>query len=1725
MEPQIRVASFNASLNRSNAGELITDLSTPDNAQAQAVAEIIQRSNPDVVLVNEFDFDADGTAADLFRTNYLEVGQNGVDPVEYPFVYVAPSNTGLQSGFDLDNSGTVGDGPNDAFGFGFFEGQFAFVIYSKFPILEDEVRTFQEFRWADMPDALLFDVTEGERPLFDPERPFDPANPDDPNTSFYTEEEAAAVRLSAKNHVDLPVVVDGEVVHILAAHPTPPVFDGVEDRNGKLNSDEIRFWNDYVQGADYIYDDQGRTGGLDQGERFVIVGDYNADPFDGDSRNGAANQFFDNPLILGSTTDASITPAGPGGAEQAVLQGALNDTNIGNPAFDTADFGPDTTVANLRVDYALPSVAGFDYVDGAVFWPETTDPTFDLVGTFPFPSSDHRLVQVDLAITEDGTRDDPNRTIVEGTGFAGLVEIPSGTEFEGTVLGGLSGLVRNPVTGTYLAVSDDRGLEDDTGAPTSSPRVYELAIDLSDGSLDEGDVTILGVLTLTDADGNVLNDLNPDLEGIAFGPAGELVISSERDADGNPALYFFDAETGQLTDTVLPDAKFLPVEDADGTRISGVINNLGFESLTVTPNEERLFTATEGGLVQDGGRATFDTPAYPRVIEYDAETLEPIAEYIYEVDRIAVPTEGFADSGLVELIAIDNEGTFLALERSFSLPETATIDDRGYTGKIYLTSIQGATDVSGVDAIPFDEDGEPLVDELMRKDLLVDLGVFGIEPDNIEALALGPQNADGTVPLIVMSDDNFSAFGPQANQFIAINLDLGTVPTITPDLETPSELRYPGPTPLVIAHRGFSADRPEHTLEAYQLAIDAGADFIEPDLVSTSDGVLIARHEPWLATVETDEDGNVVLDDNGDPVITFASTDVATRPEFADRLTTKDIGFSSDGLFGSVTGWFAEDFTLEEIKTLRAVEDEPDVRPQSAEFDGQFEIPTLEEIIQLVQEVEADTGQIVGIYPETKEPSYFDAIGLSLEEPLIQTLVDTGFTDPDRVFIQSFEVANLLDLQETVMPAAGVDLPLVQLLFNAPTFPTFDIFQAQAAGDLSAYASLPLITETTVSGDFLTPEGLAALAESYAEGVGPTLSLIFNDDTTQTTLVEDAQAADLLVHAYTHRDESLGAGSEGLDLTAEENYARFLSSGVDGLFTDNPDTGRAVTDELFVEEGPDPDDPAIYLHPTDPNQSLVVTSMKNGGLRVYDLAGEEISRIEQDGIRYNNVDVIYDIIVGDLVTEPSDLIVASDRANDTLAFFQIDPDAGTLTEISGGELSLISVPETIFGVDDGEATAYGLATYTSLEDGTEYIFVTQADGNQIAQLALNPDGLGGFNAEIVRTIELPVPEGEDPADFQSEGIAVDRELGRVYVSVEEELGLVAFGAEPTDGTGVQIVAPIDADFFTPDLEGVSIHYGENGTGAILVSSQGDATFAAFDRLTNDYLGSFAIRDDEEAGLDGVQESDGLDIFSAPLGDAFPNGLLVTQDGNNEPVNVFPDPEDGEIQNFDVNFKYTDLGKVADLVGIPGNATFDPRNIEAAEARIERIDVTLGQEQTVDAETVGFDAALVATRFRPVDDGFAVRLADDTAETTAVDPTTLDYNDFTLLPVMDDLADCLARIYEVAFGRLYDVLGLNYWYGEVVSGFFSKEALGSIFADSLEFEVRNGADLGNADFVDTLIENAFGEESVDVGRDTLVADLDAGTATRGEVVLSIAEDDDTIAFFDNLTDDGVLLLDV
>ncbi|MES2707849.1 MAG: endonuclease/exonuclease/phosphatase family protein [Verrucomicrobiota bacterium] len=373
---KVRFATYNTSLFRPSAGALIAELNNPSGgspniADIHRIAEAIQRTAPDVLLVNEFDWDANGDALRLFHDNFLAAAQKpGLTPLNYPYRYTAPPNTGVSSGFDLDNAGGVVSTPgteaygNDCFGFGTFPGQYGLAVYSKFPIDTARLRSFQFFLWKDMPGSRLL-LPTGNPSLL----------------AYYTAAERDVLRLSSKTHLDVPIDLGGGILaHLLVSHPTPPTFDAAEDKNGKRNHDEIRLWADYIDPAKsaYIYDDKGTRGGLPPGARFVIEGDSNADPFDGDSLPGAARQFTRNPLINNTFVPVSAGGAAFGGNGQ-----------IGSSSQDTAAFS-----GGLRVDYVLPSAAGFSIQTGGVFWPGPSDPLRAVVSDSD--PSDHHLVWLDL---------------------------------------------------------------------------------------------------------------------------------------------------------------------------------------------------------------------------------------------------------------------------------------------------------------------------------------------------------------------------------------------------------------------------------------------------------------------------------------------------------------------------------------------------------------------------------------------------------------------------------------------------------------------------------------------------------------------------------------------------------------------------------------------------------------------------------------------------------------------------------------------------------------------------------------------------------------------------------------------------------------------------------------------------------------------------------------------------------------------------------------------------------------------------------------------------------------------------------------------------------------------------------------------------------------------------------------------------------------------------------
>ena len=359
----IRVATYNASLYGKKAGEIRERLSDGKDDHAVNVARIVQTIRPDVLLINEIDHEPDGSVASLLNEDFFAKPQRDLAAINYPYVYSVPSNTGVGSGMDLNHNAELGES-NDAWGYGVYPGQYAMAIFSRFPIESGNIRSFQRFLWKDLPGAL---------------RPIHP----DTKQPYYSDAVWEKMRLSSKNHVDVPIRIGTLTLHVLACHPTPPVFDGPEDHNGCRNHDEIRFWSEYLRGdsADTLVDDQGKRGGLGASESFVIMGDLNSDTVDGDSRRDAIVNLIANERVY------DPMPKSKGAVAEATSKQAKRQK--GDPALDTAKFG-----GNMRVDYVLPSKT-LKRKDAGVVWPTKDANNYDMITT-----SDHRMVWVDVELPQ-----------------------------------------------------------------------------------------------------------------------------------------------------------------------------------------------------------------------------------------------------------------------------------------------------------------------------------------------------------------------------------------------------------------------------------------------------------------------------------------------------------------------------------------------------------------------------------------------------------------------------------------------------------------------------------------------------------------------------------------------------------------------------------------------------------------------------------------------------------------------------------------------------------------------------------------------------------------------------------------------------------------------------------------------------------------------------------------------------------------------------------------------------------------------------------------------------------------------------------------------------------------------------------------------------------------------------------------------------------------------------
>lgn len=367
---QITFATFNVSMESENylgryaegvsTQVLIDELESGTSPHIKNIANIIQTKRPDVILLNEFDYiENPEQGIEQFINGYLKVPQGDAKAIDYSYYYYSTSNTGIETPFDLNGDGKFEASANDAYGYGRYPGHYGMVLLSKFPIDKENIRTFQEFKWKDMPNYLETKTADGD--------------------NFYSDEAWEAFRLSSKSHWDVPVKFGKKTIHVLASHPTPPGFDGEEDRNGKRNHDEIRFWKDYIDEHQdpYIYDDTDKKGHLGS-DSFVIMGDLNASPDEGNAISEGIKDLLNHPRV-----NDEFTPSSKGGE--------LLSPDNPNGKYHTASW-------KLRADYVLPS-SDLNVMDYGVFWPVKGEPLHELmIGREA--SSDHRMVWIEIKLED-----------------------------------------------------------------------------------------------------------------------------------------------------------------------------------------------------------------------------------------------------------------------------------------------------------------------------------------------------------------------------------------------------------------------------------------------------------------------------------------------------------------------------------------------------------------------------------------------------------------------------------------------------------------------------------------------------------------------------------------------------------------------------------------------------------------------------------------------------------------------------------------------------------------------------------------------------------------------------------------------------------------------------------------------------------------------------------------------------------------------------------------------------------------------------------------------------------------------------------------------------------------------------------------------------------------------------------------------------------------------------
>ena len=872
------------------------------------------------------------------------------------------------------------------------------------------------------------------------------------------------------------------------------------------------------------------------------------------------------------------------------------------------------------------------------------------------------------------------------------------------------------------------------------------------------------------------------------------------------------------------------------------------------------------------------------------------------------PIQGF--SGVQ--FAPDNTGTFWFLsDNGFGSQDNST----DYLLRIY----QADPNFAGLE----EGDGSIAIEnfiQLSDPNNLIDFEI--INEDSEDRLLTG---GDFDLESFVIDNSGNIWVGEEFGPFLLhFNSDgeLLEAPIATPNITNLNTLN--GQDPLVIGHRGASGILPEHTLEAYSTAIAQGADFIEPDLVTTSDGVLIARHEP-------------ILDDTTNIAEVFGE----------DRMSTKIL----DG--EEVTAYFAEDFTLEEIKQLRAVQSR-DFRDRA--FNNAFEIPTFEEVIQLVQETEAETGVQVGIYPETKHPTFFDEQDLSLEEPLVQTLQDTGFTDSDRIFIQSFEVSNLIELSATLEAAGLGDIPLVQLFgdtagdfindggggFSVPfdfvanfgneeflqedAIDTYGEELLSALGIIGEDASYnPEVAQTITYGEFANPEVIEIIS-SYAGGLGPWKNNILLREeieepvdgdgdgnaeiTTQLTgeifpLVDFAHDAGLQVHPYTLRNEErfLTLDADGNPQTPEEEFVQLIEVGVDGFFTDFPATGVAVVDSVTGEFVQSPQNPMLGddLPNLSGSRGFEGMAFSPDRSTLYPLLEGTVDGDSENALRIYEFDVkssSFEGLIGYYPTTDGNPIGDFTPVNET-EFLVIERDNN-----QGEEAEF----KKIFKIDISQVDENGFVEKTELVD------------------LLNIDDPNDLNGDGETTYSMPFVTIEDVVVIDEDTILVANDNNFPFSMGREG------DIDRNEVVLIDLEQPLDLD---PNLGGSAITDAEEDDSTDNTDSNNSELIPVFGTTENDLL---------EAGLDFdpsnslIFTGNGDDLIDLSTGEG--NNRAYGGDGENvftlgEEDRIFADDGDDQV--------YVLSGGNNVITGNSGSDQFWIANAEFPESANTITDFTSGED--------------------------------------------------------------------------------------------------------------------------------------------------------------------------------------